>query len=298
MRKYFILMSFLLTSAANGAVTWRGDYETGNTSQWFEIEGLASRLTVVQSPARQGKYALRTELRSGDYASSGCRNELSRSDVHETEGTERWYAWSTMFDETYPSANTWQVFTQWHHNGPTGSPPLEFDVVGENLQLSGAATGSTRVLWTAPLRRGVWHDFVVHVRWSASSGSVELWYDGQKALEATPFKTLYDGQYVYLKQGLYRDASIQQTAVVYHDGMRVGDSLADVAPELAAPPVVPPAPEASPAADAGTPVDSAAPAPVAAAAMGFPNGGCSSAGVGIFSLLGLAVLFARRRSRA
>src|SRR5205085_1706415 len=71
------------------------------------------------------------------------------------------------------------------------------------------------------------------------------------AHQATP--TLNSGQYTYLKQGLYRDASIADVGVVYHDGMVMGTTLADVAPALANPP---PAPDAGtpelPAPDAGT----------------------------------------------
>ena len=42
-----LLLSLLAT------VLWTGDYETGDVSQWAGFEGLASRLTVVQSPVRQ-----------------------------------------------------------------------------------------------------------------------------------------------------------------------------------------------------------------------------------------------------
>ena len=37
-------------------------------------------------------------------------------------------------------------------------------------------------LWSAPLLRGVWHDFVVHVYFSATKGYIEFWYDGVQAL--------------------------------------------------------------------------------------------------------------------
>jgi len=293
----------LFAVQARASVVWRGDFESRDLSQWSGVDGLASRLTIVASPVRQGSYALRTELRNGDFASNGNRNELVRL-VPETEGVNDYYAWSTMFDRSYPSSNTWQVFTQWHHSGCCGSPPLEFDVNGETISLDFNATGTTTAVWSTPLVRGVWHDFVMHVIWSSNPdlGLVELWYDGTKVIEKKALQTLYAGQVNYLKQGLYRDASIQPTAVVYHDGMIIGTTLADVAPQLVAPPPPPP-PEPPDAGtggsgpDAGAPVVPSEPAePVARA--GFAASGCSSAGPeGALLFAAFALLRPRRRRR-
>ena len=84
----------------------------------------------------------------------------------------------------------------------------------------------------APLQRGVWNDFVVHVKWSAnpSVGFVELYHNGQQVVPPTPMATLYPGQGVYVKQGLYRNASIAPQGVVFHDGFTVATDLADVLP--------------------------------------------------------------------
>jgi hypothetical protein len=276
----------LVATQARASVLWRGDFESGDLSQWSKVDGLVSRLTVVSSPVRQGSRALRVELRSGDVASNGIRNELVRTDA-ETEGTERYYAWSTMFDSSYPIENKWQVFTQWHHSGCCGSPPLEFDVNGQTLSLDGNPPGNsgTVAIWSTPLVRGVWHDFVMHVIWSSNPdlGLIELWYDGQKVIDGKAFQTLFPGMVNYLKQGLYRDASISAVGVVYHDGMTVGTTLADVAPQLV--PAPPPSPDAgAPDAGPGTPDGGVAVSPgqpgtpVAQTGAGIPGQGCSSAG--------------------
>jgi MYXO-CTERM domain-containing protein len=292
--------------AASADVLWRGDYETGDLSQWDKVDGLASRLTVESSVVHQGSKALRVELHQGDVSSSGTRNEVVLSDpAHfESEGNDRWYAWSTLFPADYPSNDTWQVFTQWHHTGCCGSPPVEFSVIGEHIQLG--HDGSAEVLWTAPLVRGVWHDFVVHVFWSSTDGYVELYYDGAKVLGKTSVQTLYPGEQAYLKQGLYWNAAITSVGVLYHDGMVMGTSLADVAPQLAAPPVHPPAP----APDAGTPDNPAPPATPQPAnpdnapakvdiAASLAEGGCSHTSSGSLAVLGLFALgaFASRRRR-
>ncbi len=290
-----LLIGFVST-AAPAAVLWRGDYETGTLSQWSGFEGLVSRLTVVQDPVRQGKYALRTELYQGDIASSGTRNEvtLDASQFQEVEGNDRWYAWSTLFPSDFPANNTWQVFTQWHHSGCCGSPPVEFDLDGERIVL---AHNGDIVLWSAPLVRGVWHDFVVHVFWSSTDGYIDLYYDGQRVLDHKATPTLFPGEHNYLKQGLYRDANVTQPGVVYHDGMVMGTSLADVAPQLVNPTPLPPAPPP----DAGTPDNPDAGPPVIPVQSGSVlklPGGCSHGAGGSFAVLGLlagALLVLRRR---
>jgi len=301
-----------VSSQARASVLWRGDFESNDLTQWTSIDGLASRLTIVSSPVRQGSHSLRVELRSGDFASNGNRNELVR-DVPETEGMDRYYAWSTLFDANYPIQSKWQVFTQWHHSGCCGSPPLEFDVNGQTLGLerNPPNNSGTIELWSTPLVRGVWHDFVLHVIWSSNPdlGFIELWYDGQKVIAGKAFQTLFPGMVNYLKQGLYRDSSISQVGIVYHDGMTMGTTLGDVAPQLVAPPPAPVPDAGTPDAgtpDAGVPADPAdggvtpAPAqpgsPVAQSGVGFPSQGCGSAGpVGGLLMAAFALLRPRRR---
>jgi hypothetical protein len=105
------------------------------------------------------------------------------------------------------------------------------------------------VQWThAPITRGTWHDFVLHVMWSADPdyGFVELWYDGEIIVPLTNVATLFSAADTnYLKQGLYRDELTEPTAFLYHDGMVVGTTLDDVT----RPPVTPDADEDAEAID-------------------------------------------------
>jgi hypothetical protein len=221
---------------AQAEVIWRGDFETGDLSQWTKSQQVApDRMQVVDSPVRQGKHALRVEVRQGDdpINASGDRAELVYSPV-EKEGNDRYYSWSTMWAQDFPSEKTWQAFTQWHHTGDTGTPPLEMYVNGETMYL--AIGAEETVVWTHPLERGAWHDFILHVKWSSDPGVgfVELWYDGQQALGKTTGATMYPGQDNILKQGLYRNDTISEVGVLYHDGMTAATSLEDVLPQQAA----------------------------------------------------------------
>ena len=217
------------TSGTGTGVVWRGDFETGDRSQWSKTQMVsADRLQVVPSPARQGSYAIKVTVRQGDNPinASGNRNELVRM-TNEKEGDEYFYRWSTMFASDFPSAKTWQLFTQWHHSGNTGSPPMEFYVNGETIYLR--VSGST-VVWSTPLVRGQWQDFIFHVKWSSKPGVgfVELHLNGQLVLPKRYAATMYAGQTNYLKVGLYRNSTVAPVGVVYHDGWIQGRSLQDV----------------------------------------------------------------------
>ena len=230
-----------LTSAVAWAqssdVTWKGDFETGDLSQWNKCDCYAGRIQVVTPPIAHDGYrnAVKVTVKKGDdpINASGNRNELVNSAVKLPEGTETWYRWSTMFAPNYPSETKWQLFTQWHHPSNDGSPPLEFTVYGEEIRLS--LNQATEIKWRTPLVRGVWHDFMFHVKFSDDPkvGFVELWYNGKQVVQKYYMKTFANA---YLKQGLYRNETISADGVVYHMGMRQGRTMASVMPPGTSPP--------------------------------------------------------------
>jgi len=234
----------LVPTLASAEEAWRGDFETGNISQWTRAQSVASsRLQVVTDVVREGRYALKATVRQGDdpIGASGNRNELLYIS-EEKPGSVWFYKWSTLFPKNYPSADSWQVFAQWHQNGCCGSPPLEFFVRGEEMNLRvGGSDGD--VVWQGGLNRGQWHDFVLEVKWSSSAktGYVQLWHNGKRVLPKTYGATQYGKEVNYLKLGLYRDESIRPEASVYHDGFIMASKLEDVMP-----PPPPPAPEPTP----------------------------------------------------
>jgi hypothetical protein len=195
------------------------------------------RLQVVSSPVREGRFALKATVKQGDdpINSSGNRNELVRR-TFEPTGSEYAYRWSTRFAPDFPSVKTWQLFTQWHHEGSGGSPPVEFYVYGEEIRLKvGGETGLD--VWRTPLVRDVWHDFVFHVKWSPDPkvGFVELYHNGKLVLPRRFIATQFNGQRNYLKQGLYRNETVVPTGVLYHDGFTMARRLKELLPAEALP---------------------------------------------------------------
>ncbi|MCY1074251.1 polysaccharide lyase [Archangium lansingense] len=322
--------ALLLPTLATASTVWTGDFETGNTSQWDRAQTVSSsRLQVVDSTVREGRYALKTIVRQGDdpINASGNRNELVYMD-REPAGSEFFYKWSTLFPSSFPRSPKWQIFTQWHHEGNGGSPPLEFYVVDDQLRLRvGGSSGN--IVWRAPLQRELWNDFILHVKWSPDPkvGFVELYHNGKVVLPLTKVATQYAGQLNYLKLGLYRDASIAPEGVVFHDGFIQATQLEDVLP---APVVATPEPQPAPE---GTPDDGASgegdpppeqpeqpeqpiaqmppdsvpgtgglvPDDATLAGTAMPPGGCgasSTGGVPLLAAVGLALATLLRRRKA
>jgi hypothetical protein len=218
------------STPTTSGIVWRGDFETGNYSQWTKAQIVsADRMQAVTSPVRQGRYSMKVTVRQGDdpISSSGNRNELVKL-TREPSGSEYYYKWSTMFASDFPSVSTWQLFAQWHHEGSSGSPPVEFFVYGEEIRLNVRGT----LVWKAPLVRGAWQDFVFHVKWSSSSstGFVELYHNGRLVLPRRYIATQFSGYLNYLKLGLYRNESISRTGVLYHDGFIMTKQASDVLP--------------------------------------------------------------------
>jgi hypothetical protein len=233
-----LTLGALLLSAgtASATVLWRGDFSTGDTSQWTGAEEVSpSRLEVLRDPLGDGSWVLQATVEQGDNPinASGNRNELfyEGDNVNVGNGSaERFYHWRTMWPADYVSPATWQLFTQWHQYQGGGSPPVEFYLNGENVNLTVLSRGD-HPEWTVPLQRGVWHDFIIDVNWSEdpSVGYYRVWYDGQEVVAKTPAATLMaGGGGVYLKQGLYRNADITEAQRVYHTGMTIATTLADV----------------------------------------------------------------------
>lgn len=267
---------------ASAGIVWKGDFETGDRSQYSSTQMVSSdRLQVVTNPVSEGKYALKATVKQGDdpIDSSGNRNELVYMS-NEAVGSEYYYRWRVMFASDFPSVDTWQLFTQWHHSGCCGSPPVEFFVKGEEIRLTVNSSGT---VWTTKLTRGVWHEFILHAKWSpdANVGFVELWHNGEKALAKRKAATMYSGDKNYLKLGLYRSDTVSQTGVVYHDGFVQATTLEDVLPTEEEPPApevdagtpTPTVDAGTPTVDAGTPtstVDAGTPGPTADAGTGGP----------------------------
>src|SRR5256885_7924869 len=118
---------------------------------------------------------------------------------------------------------------EWHHsNGglESGSAPLYFrggDKFIEICMVDQATSDCRETIELAELRRGHWHDFVMHAKWSSdpSVGYLEIWIDGVNVLPKHMASNKYPGMQNYLCIGLYRNVHIGDPNLLYPDGTHV-----------------------------------------------------------------------------
>src|SRR5829696_1244719 len=248
------LVLCMTPAPASASVLFSGDFETGDTGQWsVEQQGGDPNddITVPSDTRIQGAYAGKLTVEPGDHFPAGQvtgdRAEVLNFAMLFQEGDVRWFGWSVYFASGFPTSDdsgSWNVFTQWHHNGPNCSVPLDFSIRDE-----GSATPRTLVLTSrtgvvstttcrltgrefdlGPLLTGQWIRFEAQVGFSAepSLGFVEVYINDRLALPRTQMATLYTCCRSYLKQGYYRKANAGNTATLYLDGTTVGTTRADV----------------------------------------------------------------------
>jgi hypothetical protein len=230
---------------AHPGVVWRGDFETGDISQWNELLNATNttppRVTIVGAPVRAGTHAGRIEVRNDNLWSNGLnRVELGHHpDPATFEGSDRYYAWSMMV----PPDGTWDAREKqigyWEAD-VIYRQVMSFVVSGPDVRL---VTRLPRdiVRWNGAgaLTRGAWHDFVLHVRWStdAAVGFVELWFDGRHVVERTSVATMLRDERGaakanFLHLGIFRGPppSPPTTEVLYIDAAAEATALGDVLP--------------------------------------------------------------------
>lgn len=230
-----------------------GNWECGTPNGWSPWGGIRKHddesFRRITFETRQGNFAGRFQVDPGDVPPNTGGAE--RAEVYGlpgatmTEGDSAYYAFSIQF------GNKWQQVTgssiivaQWRANnlGTVGSPPLALFVPSETadrLRLQQRAgdcstlpcsydKGHT-VMTGDQFRatRGLWHDFILYVDWSATNGRVKMWHRLEGESEMTH---LFDHQNVptlnmvrgtigavYPKFGIYRTSPQPVSHTLYND---------------------------------------------------------------------------------
>ena len=213
-----------------GVVQFRGDFDTGDMSQW-RLETSEDYSATVTDGGPGHPTAGRFEVRDGDTpVDSGERSEAktaNRYDVY--DGDERWYSFSLRFDSTFtdPEGGRWCIPMQWHGadrdgDATDGSPQLNLECSPDgNLYLKVADDVE---LLVGPLDPGVWHSYVIHVKFSedADEAFQEVTRDGVVVIPKTSLEQAnMDSPRAYFKIGLYRDPDISGDQVVWFDDVTI-----------------------------------------------------------------------------
>jgi len=238
------------TTANYGNILWRGDFETGDLSQWAGVHtGSAwqsdSSIADVTSPVRQGKYAAQFTVNTNPYGNSFDRAELSSTQANTGgyPGQDWYYSWSTYLPSN-PNLTTgwadWTNLMQWmdlyhqcsppavvlimpgyRNNPPSANPFFTFVDQPMDNQNGCAALGPKHQFYLGDVVYDQWVDFTVHIKWSTDPtvGYVELWKNGKQLITKQYMRTLDTSGGVYQEAQLYRGNYWKGTNVVYHDNV-------------------------------------------------------------------------------
>jgi hypothetical protein len=223
-----LLLTMLIGAAgARADISFRADYENGSccvSGGWHDVQyefdrPMPESFAIVTNPVRQGHYAAKVVVQQG-YSPFGWNEstEAASGFSDQGEGTDYYYAWSTMFDASWHTPYGWgdvvQFYTD-HYEKFGGPPPVSLDANGSQLTLSvlagrfdepGTDADGWRGSYTHPgtstpsvigyaynhnytvldtLSPGQWNDFVVHIHWSGRNGLIQIWHrlPGQSWIE-------------------------------------------------------------------------------------------------------------------
>jgi hypothetical protein len=233
-------------STPSGSVAWRGDYETGDFSQWWlrqwscaggdnSVSSVGNTCaSIVSSPVAQGKYA--TEFQDFPHGTSTAPNDRSETLATQAEsggypGQEWYYGWYTDFpgpsQQFWPNGDDWNDFVQFFSTD--GNAWMYFGIAANNGTPKIYSDGPYgHIILANPLAYDHWYHFVVHAVWSTdpSVGVFEVWLDGQKLISfqgatlkaaTVPENSSYTVPGVVIAQGFYRGSS-SFTNTVIQDG--------------------------------------------------------------------------------
>jgi hypothetical protein len=239
-----VVLSLTMLAAASSAradITFRADYENGSccvSGGWHDVQyefdrPMADSFAIVSNPVRQGRYAAKVVVQQG-YSPFGWNEstEAAAGFTDQGEGTDYYYAWSTMFDSSWHTPYGWGDIVQFYTDNYDkfgGPPPVSLDANGSSVTLSVLAgrfdepapdsdpyrgwythPGASTPSWIGysfnqnytvlnTLSLGQWNDFVMHVHWSGHNGQIQMWHrlPGQSWIEVADLQvpTLrYDAQ--------------------------------------------------------------------------------------------------------
>ena len=231
-----LAVSCLVTpGTANAAVLWKGDFETGDVSQWdgSTLTKTGDRLNLVfesESVAdgmKAAKITLRDDIIFEPYNQS--RVEVKHVGLHTLDNEDSYFAWSFMVPK---DAEIRSNIGYWEST-PTSKNTMTFFIEpaqggGTNLKFGTGDLGQT-VRWTAKLELNKWHRMALHNHWSqdAAVGKVDVWYDGAQVVSGASVAKR-DVNKLFFQMGLHRSDPSPPVQDIYIDAAMEADSQADI----------------------------------------------------------------------
>jgi hypothetical protein len=204
---------------------WRGDFETGDLSQWSYLLNPRG-LSVVTSPVAEGHHAARVEITAVDLWPNGLnRVEVQAKPPRATfaEGARSCFAWRFFLPAPLSGAR--------HQIGYFESYPSYRQIM--SVEVRGQAIAfvtrlpADHLLWSAAAAAtpNVWHQLAICARWSddAAKGSVDVWFDRQPVVVHGAARTLWNGDPNQIQIGILRDVPAAPEIMFLDDALEDAD---------------------------------------------------------------------------
>lgn len=213
-----LMICATVVSAAQSEVIWRGDFETGDLTQWHGPATKSYAVKIVTDTVRSGRYAVRIDGTNAARKGERDRIEFQHqpAGAGTAEGTERYFGWSVYVPKpltaTMHQVDYFEVRNVWRQL-------MSFEARGEDLLYTTRVPYARRWEGRGKFTAGRWHDFIAHVLWSRdpAKGFVEVWYDGEQVVPRTKTATLLDENPAFFQIGLMRETSeVPETIFLDH----------------------------------------------------------------------------------
>ena len=185
-----------------GVPKFVGDFETGNTSQWTwgaqcantgvpsTAKNVSGTVTIQSTTVGQGRYAAQFDLPTSPEVSNSCET-LAKRKIG--VGTEDYYGLMIRLPSDWqePSGAGWGLsLAQFNFERISGAPlslvahANDISLVMQSglcqasgCQYTSGAGGNVAPMLITPAYPDVWHEFIVHVRWTTNAkGLIEVWH--------------------------------------------------------------------------------------------------------------------------
>jgi MYXO-CTERM domain-containing protein len=225
----------LVSSAASADILWRGDFETGDLTQWGSTlnlkTGQRTNITVVGTPVSQGKSAAQLVVHPDDLWPNGHnRVELHEDGKRTGEGQTTYFSW---YFQLPADITVHEDIGYWETNGPNYQQTMAFYVDPKNGATQiGFRTNmpTSKQHWTAPLSVGRWHQLAMEIFWTqtAANGKVTVWLDGALVVDHVTAQTKPNAADVFIQVGYHRDSTNPSVDTIFIDDAREGTTIDDV----------------------------------------------------------------------
>ncbi|UTF58896.1 polysaccharide lyase [Gilvimarinus sp. DA14] len=229
--KIMVLVGLLAVAAsAQADDIWRGDFETGDLSQWhyhLNPQGIEVQSDCVY----QGEHAALITLTGAEeflwHGNAALnRSELTFKPSDTREGAEVYFGWSFYLPEALSQAKHelgyWESSDSWQQQ-------IRFNIHGEALSFQTSSADTAH--WSAPqgASAGVWHDVAMHIHFSSDpqKGHVTLWHDGEQVFAQHLQTRVNDTDAMFTQIGILR-AREDSTETILIDNARQTDNAVEL----------------------------------------------------------------------